>query len=125
MIAQIDSRLRNPNPQCDVLPCGSVLTLPWYITGLRKREKAYPYALFMVGLNKKVRSENYSHYMGYWLFQDKGYHIDGKINLAGWKVRKQIYLHNFISSHQVPSTLIFMMEKQNLDQQSHVDPREL
>ena len=75
--------MRNPDPSIDVLPVGSVLLFVWDLGKLRQREEAYPYAMFMIGQNEKVRGERHPHYMGYWLHQEKHYYINKKMNLAG------------------------------------------
>ena len=74
----VEKILRNRNPDADVLPLGAVLLFDWDLGKLRKREKAYPYGMFMVGANEKVQGERYPHYMGYWLWQEKEYFINGK-----------------------------------------------
>ena len=80
---KIDLCLRTPDPDSDVLPEKSVLIFPWALAKERKLDKAYPFALFMIGKNLKYDHQEEPHSLGYWMWQDKDYHIDGKINLAG------------------------------------------
>lgn len=82
-IKRIDKRLRSPIPGVDVLPEGAVLLFEWDLGDIRKREEAFPYALFMVGKNVKVRREKNPHYLGYWLYQEKDWFLNGKMNFAG------------------------------------------